>query len=247
VAAGLAVLLDVTERKQAQEFQERVVSIVGHDLRSPLSAITSSAAMLLKGGNLGERESKAVARIARSSDRMARMIRDLLDYARTRGDARLPVARQPLNLRHLCRHIIEDMEAAHPTRQVRLRAEACDCHGEWDPDRVAQLLTNLVTNALVYSPEGTPVDVALTDDGDAVVLEVHNEGNPIPEHIRETLFNPFTRGEMNDERASGGLGLGLYIVQQIARAHGGRVSVRSDRSGGTTFTVRLPRHEPQPA
>ncbi|HLL54892.1 MAG TPA: ATP-binding protein [Myxococcaceae bacterium] len=244
VVAGVVTFVDITEQKQAQALQERILGIVGHDLRSPLSSITTSAALLLKGGTLAEREGKSVARIARSADRMARMIRDLLDFARTRGNARLPVARQPVNMRALCRQLIDDMEAAHPTRMVRLRADACDCDGEWDPDRVAQLLTNLVTNAVLYSPEDTPVDVLLRDDGDAVVLEVRNQGEPIPPELRSVLFRPFTRGGASEERASGGLGLGLYIVQQIALAHGGRVTVRSTREEGTVFTVRLPRRAP---
>jgi signal transduction histidine kinase len=119
-----------------------------------------------------------------------------------------------------------------------------DLRGEWDADRLSQLLINLGKNALDYSPEESRVRFSLHGGEDFVRLEVHNEGPPIPPERLGSIFEPFRRfaGESQSPTSTSGLGLGLYIVEQIVRAHGGRVGVRSTQEEGTTFTVHLPRH-----
>jgi signal transduction histidine kinase len=172
---------------------------------------------------------------------MGRMIGELLDFTRGRLGGGISIHPQPANLRHLCRHVVEELEISHPGRELRLKA---DGHflGEWDPDRLTQLLGNLGKNALDYSPSGTVVGFTLHDEGDCVRVEVHNEGPPIPRTLLSGIFEPFRRAVEGDGHPTSGLGLGLYIVEQIARAHGGTVSVRSTEAEGTTFTLRLPRH-----
>ena len=171
---------------------------------------------------------------------MARMIADLLDFTRGRLGGGIPLSRQPTNLRHICRHVVDELEASHPGRELRLTAKG-HFLGEWDADRLAQVIGNLGKNALDYSPEGTPVNFRLHEEGPALRLEVHNQGAPIPADRIPHLFEPFRRGSQDESRSSPGLGLGLYIVQQIVQSHGGTLEVRSTAAEGTTFTVHLPR------
>jgi PAS domain S-box-containing protein len=244
-----AVVVDITEQKRAEvhlrrtaEFRERFMSIVSHDLRNPLNAILLSANALLRSEDLGERHVKGVRRIITSAERMKRMISDLLDFARGRLGGGIPIHPREVELTALCREVVEELEAGRPGREVELEVEG-DLRGEWDADRLSQLLINLGKNALDYSPEGTRVRVSLHGEGGFVRLEVHNEGPPIPPGRLGSIFEPFRRfeGEEPSPSSTSGLGLGLYIVEQIVRAHGGSVSVYSTEEEGTTFTVRLPR------
>ncbi|HYO65100.1 MAG TPA: PAS domain-containing sensor histidine kinase, partial [Archangium sp.] len=241
------VVVDITERqrteeelRRAAEFRERFLGIVSHDLRNPLNAILLSANALMHAEDLSSRHLKPVRRIITSAERMARMIGELLDFTRGRLGGGIPVSPRHLNLRHLVRHVVEELEAAHPGRELRLEGPG-NFEGEWDPDRLSQVIGNLGKNALDYSPEGTPVRLQLRDEGETVVLEVHNAGPPIPAELLPTLFEPFRRLARDSPHPASGLGLGLYIVEQIVQAHGGTLSVRSTREEGTTFTVRLPR------
>jgi PAS domain S-box-containing protein len=242
-----AVVVDITEPKRkeeelhrAAEFRERFLGIVSHDLRNPLNAILLSANALMRSDGVIQQHLKAVRRIVDSTERMGRMIGDLLDFTRGRLGGGIPITRKPSNLRHICQHVLEELEAIHLDRELRLSAQG-DFQGEWDEDRLAQLLGNLGKNALDYSPGDTPVDFVLSDEGDTVRVAVHNAGAPIPEAQLPHIFEPFRRAEGGGARAPSGLGLGLYIVQQIAEAHGGSVEVRSREGEGTTFLVSLPR------
>jgi PAS domain S-box-containing protein len=242
--------LDITERKRAEtelrqtaEFRERFLGIVSHDLRNPLNAILLSVKALMRSDDVVRHHLKNVRRIATSAERMERMIADLLDFTRGRLGNGIPITPRPTQLRYLCQHVLEELEAGNPQRELRLRTEGDLFQGEWDPDRLAQLLGNLGKNALDYSPADSPVDFVLRDEGDSVCVEVHNQGVPIPAQLLPRIFEPFKRGS-EGQHAMSGLGLGLFIVQQIARAHGGRVEVRSTRAEGTTFSVRLPHSVP---
>ncbi|HEX5745994.1 MAG TPA: PAS domain-containing protein [Archangium sp.] len=243
-----AVVVDVTEARRkeeelhrAAEFRERFLGIVSHDLRNPLNAILLSANALMRSDCVVKQHLKAVRRITTSTERMVRMISELLDFTRGRLGGGIPITPRPANLRHLCRHVLEELEAVHLDRELRLRAQG-DFQGAWDPDRLAQLLGNLGKNALDYSPADTPVDFSLHDEGGTLRVEVHNAGPPIPRELLAGIFEPFRRAVRGDAHPTSGLGLGLFIVREIARAHGGSVEVRSSENDGTTFTVRLPRH-----
>jgi signal transduction histidine kinase len=164
---------------------------------------------------------------------MARMIDDLLDFARSRLGGEFPIHRRRIDLRQICEQTVEELEFAY-TRQVKLEVYG-DPWGDWDPDRMAQVISNLVGNAVQHS-EGD-VEVTLRGEKDFVVLGTHNRGTPIPREVLPHVFEPGRRGTDR----SGGLGLGLFIVQQIVLAHGGSIEVSSSESDGTTFTVALPR------
>ncbi len=152
----------------------------------------------------------------------------------------IPVERRRVNLAQLCQEVLDEVELGAQGGQLRLGVEGA-CEGEWDPGRIAQVVQNLVTNALKHGAAGAPVSVRLRGEPEGVHLSVHNTGRPIPPELLPELFNPFRRGAQDDTSSLGGLGLGLYIVQQIVVAHGGTVHADSREGQGTTFTVRLPR------
>ncbi|MFP2910762.1 PAS domain-containing protein [Pyxidicoccus sp. 3LFB2] len=244
--AGVAVLTDVTahhEMRQAlrreAETRDRLMGIVGHDLRSPLQAIAMSSTMLLRGSAPESPQHQRAARILTSVRRMDHLIRDLLDYARVSQGGTLPIQRWRVSLEDACRIVVDELVTAYPDRVIHLALRG-DLVGEWDLDRLAQLVGNLVANALTHGARGVPVEVRGDGDGDEVVLEVANAGNPIPPSLLPRLFQPFTRADEGGDPLKG-VGLGLFIVQEIVNAHGGRVQVTSTRETGTVFQVRLPR------
>lgn len=177
---------------------------------------------------------------------MARMISDLLDLTRVRQGVGLPVVPAPMDLREVCAQVLDEIAVAYPARRAELVADV-DCRGEWDRDRIAQVVSNLVVNALEYSPPETRVRVELgCADPQRVTLAVHNAGPPIEPATIATLFDPFKRGAASATSAPRkGLGLGLFIAREIVRAHGGSIDVRSDAPEGTTFTVSVPRAPPR--
>ena len=163
------------------------------------------------------------------------MIDDLLDFARTRLGGGFPIHPRRIDLRELCEHTVEELEFAYAGRTVRLETEG-DLWGNWDADRIEQVISNLVGNALQHSSDDAEVRMTLRGEAEVVVLQTHNGGPPIPADVLPHVFEPGRRGAR-----SGGLGLGLYIVQQIVLAHGGSIEARSVPDDGTTFTVVLPR------
>lgn len=233
--------------KQAQEllrqqvqFAEMFVGIVSHDLRNPLSVITLSAALLERSGQLTGVSEQAVNRIKTSSKRALRLIRDLLDFTQARLGTGIPVAPTPVDLHNIVRDGLEDLRSAHPGRELVMEFSG-DGTGVWDADRLSQLLANLVTNAVVYGEATRSVTVKVLGDADSVELTVHNWGEPIPAELTGELFQPLRQGATRRGAPVGNIGLGLFIVQQIALAHRGTVEVESSFAGGTTFSVRLPR------
>ncbi|WP_375755109.1 PAS domain-containing protein [Corallococcus exercitus] len=239
--------LDVTEHKLAEEaasqrteFEQYLVGIVSHDLRNPLSAIILGTTSLLRRDDLNERATKAVLRIQAAAERAVRMIRDLLDFTQARLGGGLPVHCQDLELGALVRQVVEEVQITVPERVLQTSLPAKAIRGCWDPDRVTQVLTNLLGNALKYSPEGTPVAVRLREAPGSVLLEVHNAGAPIGPDLLPRIFQPMQRGAPGMDPATRSVGLGLYIVRTIVQAHGGTIDVTSTHEAGTTFTVRLP-------
>jgi PAS domain S-box-containing protein len=240
---------DVTERKRAEEalrrtseFEQQLIGIVSHDLRNPLNAVLLSSKVLLRREGLDAHGMRTVHRIQESAERAVRLIHDLLDFTRGRLGSGIPIRRAPMQLMNLARSVADEMEAAYPPRQVVVRGLG-DFAGAWDEQRLAQVLGNLVKNALEYSPEEAPVEVSLADEGPRVRLEVRNRGEPIRPEVLPLLFEPFQRGDAASARP-GGLGLGLYIVRQLVLAHAGTIDVRSSREEGTVFSLVLPRDTP---
>lgn len=225
-------------RSLAMRERERLLGIVGHDLRNPLNAVTMAAAALLRR-DLDDASAKLARRIVASAQRMERLIALLLDFAQARQQgSQLPIHRRRVDLADLARRVVEEIEAGHPKASLALSVGG-DCRGEWDADRLAQVLSNLVANA-IHHGAGSPIAVRVRGDGDAVVVEVSNGGPPIPPAVLPEIFDPFRRGP-SARGDRNGLGLGLFISRELVRAHGGSIRARSTAAEGTTFTARLPR------
>jgi len=227
------------EAQEAARIREDLVAVVSHDLRNPISAISMSASVMLKRDGLQDWQAKGLSRIYSAADRAIRLIRDLLDSTQARVGG-IQVEPRPLDFHELARHVVEEVQLAHPERHIHFQP-AGDAHGAWDADRMAQVITNLVGNAVQHSPADTPVRVHSRGADGEVLLEIHNEGPPIPAEVLPTLFEPFQKGRSTRGSAPGSLGLGLFISRQLVEAHGGAIEVRSEQGAGTTFTVRLPR------
>ncbi|MFL5355546.1 PAS domain-containing protein [Archangium sp.] len=232
------------EARQLADFERQILGIVSHDLRNPLSVIRISASMLLAREGLDERQSKSLTRIISAADRATRLIRDLLDFSQARLGGGIPVDRKKMDLFELARGVVEEVAASHPERELTMTLEG-EGGGEWDGDRLAQVLGNLVGNALQHSPPDTQVRVSCRGEAGEVLFEVHNEGEAIENAVLPGLFEPFRRGRHAGSGA-GSVGLGLYITRQLVLAHGGGITVSSRAGEGTRFTVRLPRRAPTP-
>jgi signal transduction histidine kinase len=233
-----AYLRDVTERRRSQEVQANLLGIVGHDLRTPITSILISAGAIARDPKVPERHLSKARRIESVAEHMTRLIQDLLDYSRARLGQGLSVHPAEVDLDDLCRNALDQIRAAHGERTVVYHHEG-DGRGRWDPDRILQVLLNLLTNALRYgTPEGEVV-LSWRGEADRKILSVHNHGPAISPALLGQIFEPGKRGEAG-KATRGSVGLGLYIVKQIAAAHGGAVTVRSSEREGTTFEVVLP-------
>lgn len=251
--AALVVRGDLRRREQAvrdraalYQFQERLIGIVGHDLRNPLTAVLVSAQMLLKRkDDLHESQVQAVERIARSASRIDALGGLLVDFTQARLGGGVPLRREPSDARPAVERAMDELRSANPKRVLRLDARTANTSGNWDVERLAQVVSNLVSNALRYGAKDAPVTVTLDDAQDAMVIEVHNRGEPIAAELLPHLFEPYKRGAAAPTAYAAGLGLGLYIVREIALAHGGEVTVQSTAEGGTAFRAKLPRAAPR--
>jgi signal transduction histidine kinase len=227
-------------QQELERFERQLIGIVSHDLRSPLNVVVLASSTLLRRGDLDERMTGSLRRILSAADRATRLIHDLLDYTEARHLGGIPVHRSPRDLHEVARQVVDDLRLEFPERHVELEVSGTG-DGRFDADRMAQLIANLGSNALRYSPDDSVVRISASGQGDELVVRVHNIGEPIDDEQRGKLFAPLQRGRSSSDRSGRNIGLGLFIVEQIARAHGGRVDVRSTAEDGTTFLVTIPR------
>ena len=226
--------------RQEADVRERFMAILGHDLRDPIGGILVAANMLLKQ-ELSEPHASYVRRMSRSAERATRMIADMLDMAKARLGGGISIAKSRASTRDVCQRAIDEAQLGHPDRTITFATEGNGV-GLFDPDRMAQVVGNLLSNAIAYSPPASVVHIGTHEADDAhVVIEVRNEGRAIAPGEIETLFDPFRRGA-ETARTTQGLGLGLFIASQIVSAHGGMIDVTSTVSDGTLFRVTLPHH-----
>jgi signal transduction histidine kinase len=231
-AASEALRLEATA---AAELREQFIAVLGHDLRNPLAALASGLALLEKP-RTAERSAAIRTMMSQSIARMSGLITNILDFARGRLGGGLAVSKHRVEVRPIIEQVVSEIAAVHPERDLRVECAATqplDC----DPNRIAQLLSNLVANAVTHGAIDQPILVRCDDRPGNMVIEVSNGGEPIPEDTIPLLFQPFKRGAASQDRE--GLGLGLYIAAEIARAHEGSITVTSDVRA-TTFTVTLP-------
>ncbi len=228
---------------KVDESRGLLLGVLGHDMRTPLGAVSMSAQYLLQSTALDGAHLKAVARIMRSGATLRKMVDDLLDFTQTALGLALPVAPVQIDVSELCREVVEELTALHPEREIEIACTG-DAAGRLDPARITQMMSNLVANAIQHGDHNLPVSVGVKGEVDAIELRVHNSGPAIPPEARGTLFEPLRQvaGVSADRHlGSSGLGLGLYIAREIARAHGGSIDVVSSQTDGTTFIATLPR------
>jgi PAS domain S-box-containing protein len=226
---------------RALRFSDLFVGILGHDLRNPLSAIITAASLIYRRAD-SDRLADPARRILNSADRMRRMIDQILDFTRIRMGGGIPLVRKEVDLAAVCRFMIDELAVGDRSRKVELEI-AGNVSGVWDEDRLSQVVSNLIGNALQHrSPPGSSIQIRL--DGthpDRVILDVWNAGT-MPDELRPVLFEPLRTSAERKLAGSSGLGLGLYITHQIVIAHKGSIDVESSSATGTRFVVRLPRN-----
>jgi signal transduction histidine kinase len=232
IERSAAILLD--ERKTA-ELREQFIAVLGHDLRNPLASIDAGTRLLTRDPS-PEKAAMVLALMQSSVVRMAGLIDNVLDLARGRLGGGLTLQRAPVQLEPVLRQVTDELAASHPDQQVEAEIEL-DAEVDCDRGRIAQLLSNLLGNALTHGAADRPVLVRAVTHGGALELSVSNAGEEIPPAAIERLFQPFARGAVRPDQA--GLGLGLYIASEIARAHGGTLRVASSPMQ-TCFTFLMP-------
>jgi signal transduction histidine kinase len=224
--------------RRTSAFHDQILAIVGHDLRNPLGAVVMSAALLRKRGGLEGWQARTVDRVRASAARMGRIISDLLSYTRTRLGTGIPIARAPTDLGDVTARMVDELRAAHPEAKIHVHVES-DVTGDWDADRLEQVVSNVVSNAIDHGEEDAPIHVRLRSDADTARLEVENRGE-MPPAVLAHAFEAFQRGPESTGKKASGLGLGLYIAREIVRRHGGDIAVHSG-DGATRVVLTLPR------
>ena len=229
------------ERERVAQYQEQMLGVVGHDLRNPLSAILAGTEAIGMHAHAIPAVKPLVARIGGSVKRMAQIIDQLYDVTRARLGGGIPLALVETDLSLVARSVLDEIQLATPAANIELRTRG-NLHGVWDSDRLAQVVGNLASNALQYGKAGRAVVIDLAGEQDRVTLTVRNElrDAPIPEDRLASMFEPYRRGQEGAHRP-GGLGLGLYIVHELVRAHHGTIVATSSEASGTVLRVDLPR------
>lgn len=232
--------------REAAHSRERFMGILGHDLRNPINAIIVAAKMLQEDPTLSTENTTLARVIGNSGRRMARLVSDTLDLTHGQLGSGIPISPEPADLEEICLQTVRELRVAHQDAEI-IYAIRGDGWGEFDAGRVAQVISNLLSNALQHGAKGKPVRLTMHSTGDTVHVDVHNHGEPIPLEVQARVFDPFRRGATPRMEAAAiqGLGLGLYIAREIVRAHGGEIVLHSDESG-TTFSTSWPRRKTTP-
>lgn len=225
----------LNDEKSTAELREQFIAVLGHDLRNPLASIVG-ATRLLRRDTTSEKTLRVLEMMETSVNRMADLIDDVMDFARGRLGSGISAQRRVAPLEPVLRQVVAELKIAQPGRDF-----VCDLAVtepvSFDEGRIAQLVSNLLGNAITHGDPRSPVGLAASTADGWLTLSVSNAGEPIPAAAMERLFQPFFRGEVRESRQ--GLGLGLHIASEIARAHGGDLRVHSD-DAETRFTLTMP-------
>lgn len=221
-----------------------VLGVLGHDLRTPLTAALLGAEMLCRKGNLSEGDLRVANQVAANVGRSKQIVTDLLDLAKANLGSGIPVQKEDVDLSLVCKALVEELRVSRPEITVNLQGGS-PAQGQFDAARMGQVFSNLIANAFHHGDHAKPITVTLTQNPAAVEFTVHNWGKPIPPDVLPHLFDPqgrYSRLTSEHHEASGGLGLGLFIVGEIVARHGGTIDVQSTLASGTTFQILLPTH-----
>lgn len=228
---------------QTKKSTELFIGILGHDIRNPLGTISMSAQYLVRSGKL---PASAAETIINSVVRINSVIEHVVDFTRVQSEGMMPIKPVAGDLVNQFVKVLAETRVRYPRRLLSMESTG-NFHGYWDEGRMGQLLSNLLANALTHGAPDQPVTVRLWENAEGVAFSVHNLGTPIPLKEQQLIFKPLVRGMVSgkgERREATGLGLGLFICQEIVRAHGGHIALTSDAASGTTFTVTLPRTPP---
>jgi signal transduction histidine kinase len=231
-----------TYSKHAATVRDTFLAILGHDLRSPLSTMTMAGEYFTHGNVEADLTLQVGLRVKRSAATMTAMVNDLLEYARTQLDGKIPIAPHQVDIDEICQTAMDDARAAHPDCPFELETSG-NLVGNFDRVRLHQVFTNLLNNAAQYREKGRPVRLLIEAERGAVTVHVRNFGPSIPPESLKTVFEPLVQLSVSKQysgRPASSLGLGLFIAREITQAHGGTISAESDETHGTTFSVRLP-------
>ena len=218
------------------QFREKFIAVLGHDLRNPLAGMEAGLKMVLRTP-LDEKATNLVSLMQNSVERMNALVSDLTDFARSRMGGGIRLQYKTVQLKPIITHAVNEIAAASPAHNIQLHLDFPE-HVECDPMRIAQLVSNLVGNAVSHGDIGGVVKVSGGFQGPILEISVTNRGAAIPSDILERIFQPFIQNATGQARL--GLGLGLYISSEIAHAHGGELLVQSDTEE-TKFIFRMPR------
>jgi hypothetical protein len=227
--------------KELAKSRDTFLAILGHDLRSPLGAVAGALHILAQSGSEAHRTA-ALAAGKSSVAAMEELIRDLLDYTRTRLGKGIPIEAAPSNLEAACLACVREVSLGSPGVDIRFEATG-NLDGTFDAARLRQVVSNLLNNAVHHGKAGAPVRLVARGTAERLMLEVWNEGVPIEEAQLEAIFDPMVQLDPAEVRTtpSSNLGLGLFIAREVVRAHGGTIHATSSREAGTTFTAEIPR------
>ncbi|WP_292043742.1 response regulator [Massilia sp. UBA6681] len=246
-ATNRRLVREMEERRDAERkshAKDEFLAMLGHELRNPLSAISSASSLIGMAGANAETVSRAKQIIQRQSQHLSRIVDDLLDLSRAMS-GKILLARKPIDLSNLVSGCLETLRATGRSAGYRISVDLAPNWVDGDPTRLEQITTNLLDNALKYTPAGGSIDVGVAQSGEDVVLTVRDTGVGIPEELLPHVFDVFVQGAISIDRSQGGLGIGLSLVRRLVELHGGSASAHSDGSGsGSTFMIRLPRTEP---
>ena len=237
--AKSAAEINLTNAIQLSAIREQFIAVLGHDLRNPLNAIITGIS-LLGMEELEANQAKIVQVMSRSAQRMNELIKNVLDFARARLGGGMLLDKKLVSLTPELAHVVDELKIIWPQREITAEFnlnEMVEC----DPDRIAQLFSNLLANAITHGAQDKAVHVRAFLKDEVFELSVSNSGNPIPEDHIQKLFEPFTREDIR--KSQQGLGLGLYIASEISRAHGGELIVSSTHEE-TRFTFRFKNNKP---
>lgn len=223
--------------------QHLFLAILGHDLRNPLATTMMASRLIIEAPGVDGKVASAASRIQLAGQRMNQLVNDLIDYTRTNLGCNLPIILKAVDLHDLCREALAEQAIAHPDYRFELVVDG-DLRGNWDDNRIAQVLSNLLGNAVQYGSAGQPITLRLHTEDANVVLCVENMGKVIPPEKINTVFEPLVRlaGDSAAGADTTSLGIGLYIAREIVHAHGGSIKVSSSIEKGTVFAITLPRH-----
>lgn len=229
-----------------QQSQNLFLAILGHDVRTPLGAISMGAQYLLLDEKLPAPSHKMASRILSSNKRIDEIVSDLLDFATTHLGKGIPISPAAMNLAKVCEELVEEVRTFHPHHQIVLN-KSPDLEVIWDSARISQAFSNLIANAIQHGSKSDPVTITVSVENEGIVWTIHNNGDVISPDKLRTIFDPDKRFVMSTPEGENSapnqhLGLGLYITREIIHAHGGNIDIASNEVDGTTFTIRLPRH-----